>query len=109
MNKLKLNPERTEFLLIGNERQRSKHYFMFLIELFSMNTYPAKSAPNLRVIIGRNINFRSHISAIFNACFYHIWDLRCIRHYLDLNNVKLLANAFGPEQKKREDVFAFLV
>ena len=31
-NKLKLNPDKTEFLLIGNERQRSKYLSMFLIE-----------------------------------------------------------------------------
>ena len=32
-NKLKLNPDKTEFLLIGNERQRSKYLSMFPIEL----------------------------------------------------------------------------
>ena len=32
-NKLKLNPGKTEFLLIGNERQRSKYLSMFPIEL----------------------------------------------------------------------------
>ena len=28
-NKLKMNPDKTEFLLIGNERQRSKYLSMF--------------------------------------------------------------------------------
>ena len=46
-NKLKLNPDKTEFLLIGNERQRSKYHSMFPIELLGVETYPAISARNL--------------------------------------------------------------
>ena len=35
-NKLKLNPDKTEFLLIGNERQRSKYLSMFPIDLLGV-------------------------------------------------------------------------
>ena len=41
----------------------------------------------------KNFNFRSHISAICSSCIYHIRDLRRIFRYLDLDSVKLLANA----------------
>ena len=37
-NKLKLNPDKTEFLLIGNELQLSKYLSMFLIELLGVET-----------------------------------------------------------------------
>ena len=40
MNKQKLNPNNTKFLLIGNERQRSKYHSMFPIELFGVKIYP---------------------------------------------------------------------
>ena len=90
MIKLKLHPDKTEFLLIDNERQRSKYHSMFPIELFGVKNYPAKSARNLGVIFDKNFNFRSHIFAICSFCFYHIRDLRRIRHYLDLNGAKLL-------------------
>ena len=50
MNKLKLNPDKTEFLLIGNEWQQSKYQSMFSIEHFGVKTYQAKSAQNLGVI-----------------------------------------------------------
>ena len=63
-NKLKLNPHKTEFLLIGNERQWSKYLSMFPIQFLGVETYPAKSACNLGVIFDKNFNFRSHISAI---------------------------------------------
>ena len=93
MNKLKLNPDKTEFLLIGNERQWSTYHSMYPIELFGMKTYPAKSLLEiLGVIFDKNFNFRSHISAICSACFHHIQDLWYISRYLDLNGAKLLAN-----------------
>ena len=91
-NKPKLNPDKTEFLLIGNERQRSKYLSMFPIELLGVETYPVKSARNLGVIFDKNFNFRSHISAICSSCIYHIRDLRRIRRHLDLDSAKLLAN-----------------
>ena len=58
-NKLKLNPDKTEFLLIGNEQQRSNYLSMFPIELLGVKTYRAKSARNLGVIFDKNFNFRS--------------------------------------------------
>ena len=91
--KLKLNPDKTEFLLIGNERKRSKYLSMFLIVLLGVDTYPAKSAHNRGVIFDKNFNFRSHISAICSSCFYHIRDVRRICRHLDLDSAKLLANA----------------
>ena len=92
-NKLKLNPDGTEYFSIGNERQWSKYLSMFPIELLGVKTYPAKSACNLAVIFDKNFQFRSHISAVCSSCIYHIWDLRRIRRHLDLDSAKLLANA----------------
>ena len=92
-NKLKLNPDKTEFLLIGNEWQRNKYLSMFPIELLGVETYPAKSACNLGVIFDKNFNFRLHISTICSSCIYHIRDLWRICRHLDLDSAKLLANA----------------
>ena len=93
-NKLKLNPDKTEFLLIGNERQRSKYLCMFPIELLGVETYPQKSARHLEVIFDKKFSFHSHISAICSSCIYNIWDLRCIHRHHDLESAKLLANDF---------------
>ena len=75
-NKLNVNADKTEFLLIGNERQRSKYLFMFPIELLGVKTNPAKSARNIGVIFDNNFTFRSHISVVCSSCFYHMWDLQ---------------------------------
>ena len=85
-NKLKLNPDETEFLFIVNERQWS-------MELFGVNTNPARSAWNLGVTFDKNFTFRLHISAVCSSCFYHMQDLQCIRRHLDLDSAKLLATA----------------
>ena len=92
-NKLKLNPDKTEFLLIGNERQRSKYLSIFPIELFGVKTNPPQSARNLGVIFDKNFTFRSYISAGCSPCLYHIRDLQHNRHHLDLDSAKLLATA----------------
>ena len=91
-NKLKLNPDKTEFLLSGNKQHWSKYLSMFPIKLLGVETYPSKSARNLGVIFDKNFNFRSHISAICSSCIYHIRQLRYIRRHLDLDSAKLLAN-----------------
>ena len=63
-NIMKLNPDNTEFFLIGNERQRSKYLSMFPIEFFGVKTNPPNSARNLGVIFDKNVTFRSPISAV---------------------------------------------
>ena len=89
------NPDTTEFLLIGNERQRSKYLSMFPIELYSVKTNRAKSARNLGVIFNKKFIFRSHVSAVCISCFYHMRDLhlRHIRRHLDLDSAEILASA----------------
>ena len=91
LNKLKLNPDETEFFLIGDEWQRRKYHSMFPIELFWCENLPICSKS--RLIFDKNFNFRSHMSVICSACFYNNWDLRCVHRYPDLNNAKLLTNS----------------
>ena len=52
----------------------SKYLSMFLIDLLSVKTSPAKSARNLGVIFDNNFTFRSHIFVVCNSCFYHMRD-----------------------------------
>ena len=93
VNKLKLNPDKTEFLLIGHKKQREKYLAMFPVTLMDVETNPARSARNLGVIFDHDFNFRLHISQVCRSCFYHIRDFRRIRRYLSLENAKMLAHA----------------
>lgn len=93
MNKLKLNPDKTEFLLIGNNQQRNKYLSMFPVNLLGADTNPTKQAKNLGVIFDQNFTFHSHISMICKSCLYHIRDLRRIRRYLNKEHAKTLGCA----------------
>ena len=92
-NKLKLNSDKTEFLLTGNKRQRSKYLSIIPIELLGVKTNPSKSPRNLGVIFDKNFTFHSHISVVCNSWFYHMQDLWRICCHLDLDSAKLLATA----------------
>lgn len=92
-NKLKLNPDKTEFLLIGHEQQRKKYLSKFPVSLMGVDTHSSNSARNLGVIFDQGFNFRQHISQLCSSCRYHIKDLRRIRRHLSLDNAKTLACA----------------
>ena len=92
-SKLKLNPSKTEFLLIGTKLQREKFLNNFLCLLLGQETNPSTSAKNLDVLFDSSLNFRKHISQTCRACFYHIRDLRRIRKSLSLDLTKQIAVA----------------
>ena len=91
-NKLKLNPNKTEFLLIGLERQRLKYLSMFPVTLLGNETRPSKTE-NLDVVFDEKFNFTIHITNVCKISYYHIRDLRRIRKHLNLNQAKCLASA----------------
>ena len=91
INKVKMNLDKTDFLPVETERQQNKYLSMFPIELFGVETNPAKSACNLGVIL-ENISPSAHLypqsAAHIFVCY--LWR---IRRYLDLKSAKLFANA----------------
>ena len=68
-------PDGTEFLLIENERQRSKDLSVFPIEIFGVETNPAKFWAIFDLL-------HTYICDL-QLSFYHILDLRRIRRYVD--------------------------
>ena len=91
-SKLKLNTDKTEFLIIGTPKQHDK-LDGFPTRILSQNITPTASARNLGVIFDKNFNFRQHISQMCRCCFYHIHDLRRIRRYMSLSVTKTIATA----------------
>ena len=97
-NKLKLNPNKTEFLLIGHEHQRIKYLSMFLVTLLGSETHPSKTDRNLGIVFDENFNFRTRINNICKLSYYRIRDLRRIRKHLNLDQGKWLASALVSSQ-----------
>ena len=92
-SKLKPNPSKTEFLLIGTKLQREKILNNSPCLLLGQDTNPSTSAINLGVLFDSSLNSRKHISQTCRACFYHIRDLHRIRKNLSLGLAKQIAVA----------------
>ena len=92
-SKLKLNADKTEFLIIGTSTQRAKLNGFFPTHILSQSITPATSVLNLGVTFDENFNFKQHISKTCRCCFYHIRDLRRIRRFLSLSVAKTIATA----------------
>ena len=92
-SKLKLNADKTKFLIIGTSTQRAKLDGFFPTHILSQSITPAASVLNLRVTFDENFHFKQHISKTCRCCFYHIRDLRRIRRLLSLSVDKTIATA----------------
>ena len=92
-NFLPLNPDKTEFLLIGHPKQLSKLDNPTVLLPDNVTIAPAKSARNLGVIFDSNLSYSEHISAICKSCFYHIRDLKRIRSTIDKSTARIIATA----------------
>ena len=91
--KLKLNPDKSEFLLIGSKVQGEKFSTCFPARLLAQEVPPSPSARNLGIVFDSALNFKSHISGISRACYYHIRDMRRIRRFLTPSVAKTIATS----------------
>ena len=87
--KVNLNPSKTEFLLIWSEFQQTKFSHLPLFQLLITEQTQQILQRDLGVIFDNK--FSQDISC--SACFYHIWDIRCIRKGLPLALAEQIAVA----------------
>ena len=91
--KLKLNPDKTEFSIIGSKVQREIFLKSSPTRLLAQEVTPSPSARNLGIVFDGALNFKSHISGISRACYYHIRDMRRIRRFLTPSVAKTIATS----------------
>ena len=92
-NKLKLNPNKTEFMIIGTDNQPNELSKFLPVNILGNDLYPSISVHNLGVIFDSNFKFSKHVSSICSSCFYHIQDFSSIQCHLDTTTAIILANA----------------
>ena len=92
-NKLKLNPDKAEFMLIGNKCHHNKFNSEFPVEIRNNSIPPAAHNKNLGIYIDSDLNFQHHIKNTVKMCNYFISDIRCVRKHLGLDASTALANA----------------
>ena len=92
INKLKLNQDKTEVVLISS-RYRPRPPLESL-QIGNVNVVPTSSARNLGVIFDQCFNLEEHIKSICKSSYYHIRNLAKIRKYIDEESAKIVVHAF---------------
>ena len=73
--KLKLNPEKNEFIIIGQKAIRESLAPNFGVPLLQNNISPLVEVKNLGVIFNSDNSFDNHVAKVCRACYYHLRDL----------------------------------
>lgn len=91
-DKLLLNDEKTEFLILGTRQQMSK-INISSITVGSSQVERLSVVKNLGTFLDDKLSMNAHINKVFNVSFYyiHIWR---IRKYLSPNSTETLIHAF---------------
>ena len=63
-SKLKLNPDKTEFIIFGSKRQRDKLKACFSIDILGSSLYPVDSLKNLGVWFDSDFSLSKHVQNI---------------------------------------------
>ena len=91
--KLKLNPEKNKFIIIGQKAIRESLASNFPVPLLQNNISLSVEVKNLGVTFDSDNSFDNHVAKVCRACYYHLRDLRRIRKFLSDETAILLANA----------------
>ena len=92
-NKLKLNPDKTEFIVFGNKRQQAELAPFFPADILGNGLVPAVTVKNLGVKLDSCLDMSKQVSDTIRACYYHIKDLRRVRRHLTKSVAITLCNA----------------
>ena len=96
--KLKLNPDKTEFIVFGSKRQRDKLKAYFPSTILCSPPCPAESVKNLGVWFDSDFSLSKHVQNVCKGCFVQLHDLRHVRRFLTHDAYVLVANAVVSNQ-----------
>ena len=91
--KLKLNPEKNEFIIIGQKAIRESLVPNFPVPLLQNNISPSVEVKNLGVIFNSDNSFDNHVAKVCRACYYHLRDLRRICKFLGVETAIFLVSS----------------
>ena len=92
-NKLKLNPDKTEFIVIGDDQIRSSLKSSFPVSLLGNTMEPAESVKNLGVILDAENSMQRRVANLCRISYYHLRELRRVCRYLNHETAVKVANA----------------
>ena len=89
---LKLNPEKTQFIIFGSHAQVKKLDLHLPVMVFVKLLHPSAVVKNLGISFDANFSFADHVHNICKTCFIQMSDLRRVRQYLLDEAAVLVAN-----------------
>ncbi len=92
-NILKLNDDKTEFIVIGIRQQRSKIDIPH-ININGIDIAPTSTVCNLGVIFDSEISMKAHVSSINRSAYPELKNLSAIKPFLDMEAANTAAHAF---------------
>ena len=91
-DKLMLNDDKTEFVLIGTRQQLAK-VDIDSISVGSYDVSPGSVVRNLGSWFDSKLTMSTHISKVCASSFYHLHNIKRIRKYLSVEATKTLVHA----------------
>ena len=92
-NYLKLNDDKTEFVIIGTKQQLAKTYIS-TIRVGNADIVASSHVRNLVAWFNERFSMETHITKACGAAFYHLHNIRRIRKYLSQDIAETLIHAF---------------
>ena len=92
-DRLMINDEKTEFLLVGTRQQLDK-LDSCSITVGNNRISPSPCVRNLGSWFDSNLSMTDHINKACDAAFYHLHNLRRIKKYLSRDSLITLVHAF---------------
>ena len=92
-DRLLINDDKTEFILIGTRQQLSKLQ-PTNISVGDSVINPSPSVKNLGCWLDSNLSMSEHITNVCKAAFFYLHNIRCIKRYLTKDNLLVLVHAF---------------
>ena len=90
-SKLKLNPDKTEFIIFSSKRQRDKLKACFPNDILGSPLCPVNSVRNLGVWFDSDFSLSVHVQNVCKSCFVKHRDFRHVRRFLT-NDVSVLVS-----------------
>ena len=92
-NRLKLNTDRTDLILLVTRQQIEKVNFYF-VRLGGIDVHLSTTLTCLGVLIDSELTFSAHIKRLTRRCFYQLRQLRTVHCTLSVEAARMLIHAF---------------
>ena len=89
--KLKLNPEKTQIIMIPGKPNVSKE---ITITVLDKKILSSDSVRNLGVLFDINLSFVQQIELVCKSCYYHLKLISRKKHFMDLSTLKECVSSF---------------